>query len=247
MYNASWPKLWWQLYDYYLMPTGAFYGARVANEPLHISYNYGNNSVDVMNNTAEKATDLSAGVSVFDFNMKPVFHQTVSLHSLPAQTTKQAVTLPSNLNISKTWFLNLRLYNKLHQVVSTNFYVLSRIKDELDEAKSNWYITPESQYADLTMLQQLPSVKLERNVTVSKKGDDMYVQVKLKNPSTHLAFMVYLDLKNKERNASVLPVFWDENYFTLLPGEERTVSGYCHSSDLHGGAAKVTVSGWNVE
>ena len=41
MYNASWPKLWWQLYDYYLMPTGAFYGARIANEPLHISYNYG--------------------------------------------------------------------------------------------------------------------------------------------------------------------------------------------------------------
>jgi exo-1,4-beta-D-glucosaminidase len=42
-------------------------------------------------------------------------------------------------------------------------------------------------------------------------------------------------------------VFWDENYFTLLPGEERTVSGYCHSSDLHGGAVKVTVSGWNIE
>jgi exo-1,4-beta-D-glucosaminidase len=247
MYNASWPKLWWQLYDYYLMPTGAFYGARVANEPLHISYNYGNNSVDVMNNTAEKAGELSADVSVFDFNMKPVFHQTVSLHSLPAQTTKQAVTLPSNLNVSKTWFLNLRLYNKLHQVVSTNFYVLSTIKDELDEAKSNWYITPESQYADLTMLQQLPSVKLDKNVTVSKKGDDTFVHVKLKNLSTHLAFMVYLDLKNKERNASVLPVFWNENYFTLLPGEERTVSGYCHSSDLRGGAAKVTVSGWNVE
>jgi exo-1,4-beta-D-glucosaminidase len=247
MYNASWPKLWWQLYDYYLMPTGAFYGARVANEPLHISYNYGNNSVEVMNNTAEKTSELSAEISVFDFNIKPVFHQTISLRPLPAQTTDEAVTLPSSLNISKTWFLNLRLYNKLHQLVSTNFYVLSTIKDELDEAKSNWYITPQSQYADLTMLQQLPSVKLEKNVTVSKKGDDTYAQIRLKNPSTHLAFMVYLDLMNKDKNTSVLPVFWDENYFTLLPGEERTVSGYCHSSDLHGGAVNVTVSGWNVE
>jgi exo-1,4-beta-D-glucosaminidase len=247
MYNASWPKLWWQLYDYYLMPTGAFYGARIANEPLHVSYNYGNNSVDVMNNSAEKATDLSADVHVFDFNMNPVFHQTVLLPSLPAQTTKQALVLPSNLPVSKTWFLDLRLYNKLHQEISANFYVLSTIKDELDEAKSNWYITPQSQYADLTMLQQLPSVKLGKNVSISTKRNDTYVQVKLKNPSTHLAFMVYLDLKNKVRNTSVMPVFWDDNYFTLLPGEERTVSGYCHSSDLHGDAVNVTVSGWNVE
>jgi exo-1,4-beta-D-glucosaminidase len=247
MYNASWPKLWWQLYDYYLMPTGAFYGARVANEPLHVSYNYCNNSVDVMNNTSKKAPGLSADVNVFDFNMNPVFHQTIPLHSLPAQTTKAVVALPSNLHVSKTWFLDLRLYNSLHQMISTNFYVLSTKQDELDEAKSNWYITPQSQYADLTMLQQLPSVKLEKNVSVAMKGDDTYVQVKLKNPSPHLVFMVYLDLKNKDRNTSVVPVFWDDNYFTLLPGEERTVSGYCHSSDLHGGKTTVTVSGWNVE
>ncbi|HEX5552810.1 MAG TPA: glycoside hydrolase family 2 TIM barrel-domain containing protein, partial [Chitinophagaceae bacterium] len=60
MYNASWPKLWWQLYDYYLMPTGGFYGARKANEPVHISYNYGDHAVDVMNNTLQdKRTCLS--------------------------------------------------------------------------------------------------------------------------------------------------------------------------------------------
>ncbi len=45
MLNAAWPKMYWQLYDYYLMPNGAFYGARKANEPLHIAYDYGKNSV----------------------------------------------------------------------------------------------------------------------------------------------------------------------------------------------------------
>jgi exo-1,4-beta-D-glucosaminidase len=246
MYNASWPKLWWQLYDYYLMPTGAFYGARIANEPLHISYNYGDNSVEITNNTAEKASELSAEVSVFDFNMKSVLHKILSLNSLTDQTTEKIFTLPSDLNISKTWFLDLRLYNKQHQRISTNFYVLSKKKDVLDVPKGNWYVTPESQYADYTMLQQLPLVKLEKRVTVSRKGETTYVQINLKNQTPNIAFMIFLDLK-KGNSESVVPVFWDDNYITLLPNEERTISGYCHTSDLHGEDAKVKVSGWNIE
>jgi exo-1,4-beta-D-glucosaminidase len=247
MYNASWPKLWWQLYDYYLMPNGAFYGARIANEPLHISYNYENNSVEVMNNTGEASTELSAEINMLDFNMKSVLDKTVLTNSLLSQTTKEVFTLPTNPDISKSWFLNLRLYNKQHKLVSTNFYVLSTKKDELDFAKSNYYITPQTQYADLTMLQQLPVVRLENNETISVKGEYTYVQVKLKNPSANLAFMVYLDMKTNVNNASVVPVFWDDNYFSLLPGEERIISGHCHTSDLHGGKISVTVKGWNVE
>ncbi len=53
MYNSAWPKLWWQLYDYYLMPNGAFYGARKACEPLHLIYNYGTREVVAVNNTLE--------------------------------------------------------------------------------------------------------------------------------------------------------------------------------------------------
>jgi len=230
MYNASWPKLWWQLYDYYLMPTGAFYGARVANEPLHISYNYGKNSVEVMNNTGEQANGLSAEVDILDFNLKSIVHQAVSTETLSAESTKEVFKIPANLNLSKTWFLNLKLYNGQKQLVS-----------------SNWYVTPQTQYADLKMLQDLPAVRLEKSEVVSTKGTDTYVQVKLKNPGTQLAFMVYLDLRNKDTNTSIVPVFWDENYLTLLPGEERTITGHCHTADLQGGKSSVTVKGWNAE
>ena len=78
-------------------------------------------------------------------------------------------------------------------------------------------------------------------------GDSTIINVKVKNPTANLAFMVYLDLKKENSNESVVPVFWDENYFTLLPGEERTVSVWCHTSDLEGQKAKVVVGGWNAE
>jgi exo-1,4-beta-D-glucosaminidase len=90
-------------------------------------------------------------------------------------------------------------------------------------------------------------VTLEQTKTITRKGNDTYAEVKLKNSSDHLAFMVYLDMKKKGTNESVVPVFWDENYITLLPGEERIVTGYCHTADLEGEDADVLISGWNIE
>ena len=247
MYNASWPKLWWQFYDYYLMPTGALYGARVANEPLHIFYDYGHQAVDVMNNTAKKSGDLTADINVLDANSKSVLKKSLPVSELGSLETKEIFPLQDNLNVSKTYFLDLRLFDKQHQLVSNNFYVLSTQKDSLAEKKSTWYITPQSQYADLTLLENLPKVKLQKSETVSQKGENTVIHVKLKNPSQHVAFMVYMDLKKGQTNESVVPVFWNENYFTLLPGEERTVSVWVHTTDLDGQKGRVVVGGWNVE
>jgi exo-1,4-beta-D-glucosaminidase len=246
MYNASWPKLWWQLYDYYLMPTGAFYGARKAGEPLHISYNYGNGTVEVMNNTLGDVKGLSAEIQVLDFNLKKVMQKTLPVPSVTPLHTRQLFTLPAKMPLSKTWFLALGLEDSAHKTISRNFYVLSTQKDMLREPQSTWYITPQSGYADLTMLQQLPPVKLTVQKSFEKKGDTTFVHVKLKNPTDHLAFMIHLDLKNAASHESVVPVFWEGNYMTLLPGEEWSVSGYCHTPDLEGKAPAVTVEGWNV-
>jgi exo-1,4-beta-D-glucosaminidase len=247
MYNASWPKLWWQFYDYYLIPTGALYGARVANEPLHIFYNYGRDAVAVMNNTAKKSGALTADIKVLDANSKSVVKKSLPVSDVGSLETKQIFSLPDNFNVSKTYFLDLRLFDRKHQLVSNNFYVLSTQKDSLAEKKSTWYITPQSQYADLTLLEKLSRVKLQKSETVSQKGENTIINVKLKNPSQHIAFMVYLDLKKGQSNQSVVPVFWKENYFTLLPGEERNVSVSVHTADLGGQKGRVVVGGWNVE
>ena len=246
MYNASWPKLWWQLYDFYLMPTGAFYGAQDANEPLHVSYNYGDTGIDVMNNSSEIANRLSAQITVYDFSMNKVLQKSVLVNNLKSQEVRKVFKLPTEMDVSKTWFLDLRLFDNQNNKLSNNFYVLSTQGDSLDEKKSTWYITPQSQFADLTMLENLPMVKLITSETKIMNGDSTVINVKVKNPAKSLAFMVYLDLKKEKTNESVVPVFWKENYFTLLPGEERTVSVWCHTADLDGQKTKVVVGGWNV-
>lgn len=247
MYNASWPKLWWQLYDFYLMPTGAFYGARKANEPVHISYNYGRNGIDVMNNTGHGAGSLTADISVLNFNLQPVLQKTIQVSSLPERTTKHIFQLPDGMDLSKTYFVDLELHNQNGELVSTNFYALSTQKDKLIPSESTWFVTPESQYADLTMLQQLSDVQVNVTSHFYQRGDTTFAKVTVKNPTPHLAFMIHLHFRKKKSGESVVPIFWDDNYFSLLPGEERTITVYCHTEDLEGQQPKITVGGWNIE
>ncbi len=247
MYNSSWPKLWWQLFDYYLMPTGAFYGAQKANEPVHISYNYGLNGIDIINNTAHDTGQLTANISVLNFDLNPSMVKSIPVSSVKANSTDPILSLPDEMRLSKTYFLDLKLRDERNEVVSSNFYVLSTQHDVLEPDSSTWFFTPEKQYADLTQLNDLKRIRITHQERFEKDADQTIVHVALKNETNELAFMVHLDLRKATSGASVVPVFWGDNYISLLPGEERVITGYCNTSDLDGEKPKVTITGWNVE
>jgi beta-mannosidase len=44
----------------------------------------------------------------------------------------------------------------------------------------------------------------------------------------------------------VLPVFYSDNYVSLLPGERRTITIEAAAKDLGSDRPLVTVDGWNV-
>ncbi|MCD6374001.1 MAG: beta galactosidase jelly roll domain-containing protein, partial [Caldisericaceae bacterium] len=53
MLNSAWPELYWQLYDYYLMPNAAYYATKKACAPLQLMYNYYEHAVYLHNNTLQ--------------------------------------------------------------------------------------------------------------------------------------------------------------------------------------------------
>ena len=61
-----------------------------------------------------------------------------------------------------------------------------------------------------------------------------------------MAFQVRLRLASKKEDRDVVPVCWDDNYFSLLPGEERIVSVSYSTAQLHGAQPTITVGGFNV-
>jgi exo-1,4-beta-D-glucosaminidase len=245
MLNAAWPKLWWQLYDYFLQPNGAFYGARKAGEPVHVLYNYGTGEIVAANSSSTAAPKLKATIRVLDFGLKETIAKTVEFGLLADEVKTIDVLRPSG-ELTPTYFLDLRVFREKDKLVDANFYCLSKKPETLDAANATWYVTPVKDFADLTALGGLKQVALKVKGKFSQDGPSTKVSVELENPSPDLALMVEIRVVREATDEPVLPIYLDDNYVTLLPKETRKIAGLFATEDLTGETPAVRIRGWNV-
>ena len=246
MLNNAWPSMIWHLYDYYLRPGGGYFGAKKAMEALHPVYGYDDRSVWLVSSKYEDAKGLKLTAQVLNLDMSERFSKEVALDAV-ADSTNKILALPEIDGLSPTYFLVLRLQDSLGKVVGSNLYWLSSKPETLDWEKSNWYTTPTSSYADYTALSQLPKVKLKVADRTERKGEEAITHVTMENPSKSLAFFVRLKVDKGKGGDEILPVFWQDNYISLLPGEKREVTATYRAQELGASQPAVEVSGWNVE
>jgi exo-1,4-beta-D-glucosaminidase len=90
-------------------------------------------------------------------------------------------------------------------------------------------------------------VKLKVRQELERVGPEGKVRVNLENPGEAIGFFVEVRVIGERSRKSVLPVYWEDNYVTLLPGESKTITGIFNLEDLGGEEPIVAVSGWNVE
>ncbi len=249
MLNNAWPSTYWHLYDYYLYPAGGYYGAKKANEPLHVQYSYDDRSVVVVNNRLERFAGLKLSIREYDVRMKQTFSQDATIDVEPQSSTR-VLTLPSfsSLAPSPVYFVKLSLKNAENDEASSNFYWLpaSLSKIDWDKASLDTDHAPIATYEDLTVLKKLPRVRLEVKAKFGSPDGDA-VQVTLQNPSANLAFQVHLGIRNPGSEDEFVPVLWEDNYFALLPGESRTLRARYLTKHAINPGATVVIDGWNVQ
>ena len=245
MLNNAWPGMNWHLYDFYLRPGGSYFGAKKACEPLHVQYSYDERSVLVVNSTlsSHEGLAVTARVVTPDGAERAVRRAVVDVG--PDGVAK-ALAVPETDGLPATYFLFLTLENAAGRVVSRNVYWLSTKTETLAWDKSQWYYTPVAQYADLSGLQQLPPAEVRVSASFQATGPDGRAHVVLENPSKSLAFFVHASVRRGPQGEEVLPVLWEDNDLTLLPGERREVVANYATKHLAGARPAVRVEGWNV-
>jgi exo-1,4-beta-D-glucosaminidase len=154
----------------------------------------------------------------------------------------KVLKVPEPAGVTPTYFLALQLDDASGRTVSRNVYWLSTKPDVLAWDKSEWYYTPVTGYADLTGLQQLPPAEVKAGARFAPGR----ASVTLENPSKALAFLVHLAVRKGPGGEEVLPVLWEDNYVTLLPGEKRELTATYAPKDLGDAAPAVSVDGWNI-
>jgi exo-1,4-beta-D-glucosaminidase len=247
MLNNAWPSLIWHLYDYYLVPAGGYFGTKKACEPVHVQYSYDDNSVAVINGTYEtlKGTKVSAKIYSIDAKEKASREATLDLG---ADSSTKAFDLPTPDELTPTYFLKLELHDAAGKLVSENFYWLSTKPDVLDWAKrTDTVYTPQKEFGDLTGLNGLPTAKVAVTRGLDFAGKNPSFIVIAENKSSSVAFMMHLRLTRGKGGEDVTPIFWSDNYFSLLPGEKKSVTAGFDFALLQGATPELVVDGWNVE
>lgn len=228
MSHPAWPSLICQFYDYYLNPTAAYFGARIANEPLHILWDSFSNKIKVANNTGKDFKNLHAEAWVYDMDGQQKSHQEGQVDSSADGIAKDCFDLTFPTDLSPVHFIKLRLGDD-SGTVSENFY---------------WRGLTEDDYATLN---DLPKVNLRGSFTEQQADGKVLMNVRLENPTANIAVMVCLKVVKSSKPAErILPIFYGDNYVSLLPHETRQIEVEFDSAALQGDQAKIVVEGWNT-
>lgn len=201
MSHPAYPSFVWQTYDYYGNPTGCYWGARKACEPLHVQWNCLDNSVKVVNTTASDLNDARVTATVYDLKGN-IIHTQNAVAGCKASDISEAMTLTPSADGLQ--FIRLCLKDAGGRLVSENFY---------------WHNGKE--YLAYEELADMPEAALKARL-VSRDGSKATFE--LINKSKHVSFANRLRLVEGKNKEAVLPVIWSDNYVTLMPGEKKVIT-----------------------
>jgi exo-1,4-beta-D-glucosaminidase len=241
MLNSAWPSFYWQLYDYYLLPTSSYYATRKANNINQLIYDYAKNEIVAVNESLASEKNLKAQIQIFDYNSKLLKTETVPF-DINSITSKPILILE---NYSENVFLDLKLFDKNGIQIASNFYWLSNKKDVFEWDKTFWGNTPLKEYADFNKLNELPKSEIDTKYISKTIGNNSELSVTLENTNSKLGFFINLKVVD-DAGKTIFPVFWDDNFISVLPNGRRTIKCIIPKNLISNTKMHLIISGWNV-
>jgi hypothetical protein len=223
-----WTALRGQMYDYYLDPNACLYGLHSGSQPLHIMYNPGDGMVMVANNTFTTHTNMMLVIKVYDMAGKVILHSQVFADVTPITTKRYLSIKPELDKVAKDngAFVDLELLNTDKQIISQNIY---------------WVPNSHGEYSGLQTMAASPAGISAKQVAKGK------IAVTLTNPAgAPVSFFNRASLVNRQTGTRLLPVFYSDNYISVLPGASKTIT-VDYDATQYPEMPDVIVSGWNLK
>jgi len=239
MSHPAQPSFVWQLYSWDLEPNSALFAARKACEPVHIMFTEGvpaakgqkgsKGHVLVINNLGTPVAGLTAIATGYNLDGSVIQSQQWPVVAPACQATDLG-SFEAVAKVEKVHFVKLQLRDAAGKLLSDNFY---------------WQgpVGRDNEFKDLGAM---PVVKLDAAVKRADAGGKCLLDVTLQNSSGAIALMTHLQLRRQSTGQRVLPVFYSDNYFSLIPHESKTITIEASNADLQGDKPLVVVDGWNV-
>jgi hypothetical protein len=227
MTHPSWPSNTWQIYSSDYDTAAAYYAVKKACEPVHAQLNLPDFSLAVANISRGAQRHLMLRTRLLTLDNRRLAERLDSLDvAANSVATLPRLDLAPLLAREGLVLVKLTLTDARGVTLSDNVYWQGK-----DAA---------SQRRLLELHAQAVTVTARRRMG----GEDTRVDVLLRNQGDAPALAAKITMLDAAGNR-VLPVYYEDNYVTLLPGELRRLEVLCPVSS--GKCAKVALRGWNTE
>ena len=231
MLNSACPSLYWQLYDNNLTPTASYYGVKKACAPIQLIFNYKDYKVYAVNESA-KDKEIKATVKVYDAQSNLIV-EAADYYKTKKRKPQQVFNLDSLRG--RDIFVALSIKHG-----ADNFYCIPARMTTYKYEKTNWYITPAEQYADMRFVTNMPQAAVSYKVNESVDNIGKLWTVTITNDSDYISYQNVLKLVRPD-GSLLEPAIWSDNFVTVLPHSEKVVTCRCDRKEN----AKVEMTAWN--
>ncbi len=221
MTHPAWPSMIWQTYSWDFQTHGSFYGSKKGCEPLHIQMNLNDEKVIVANTSLKSYKAVQAEIEVFDLNGKKVFYKAAKVNISENIKTDIFENPLAGLALPSVYMVRLQLKGSDNILLASNHYWKTNASTK-DFASFN-------NLANANIICKV--IKLETN----------RIELVLENKSAVPAIGVRLNAVDGKDNI-LLPAYFSDGYFTLLPGEKKAVT-LQHEAGIS--PVKIQVEGYN--
>jgi exo-1,4-beta-D-glucosaminidase len=254
MLDNHWPSFFGHLFDYYLKPGGAYYGAKMGLRPVSLVFDYyatGDHKqavIRAVNQSPEAQDALRARVRVYDLNGQVRYDREARSIHLESQAVLPVLTLPRPENVSGAFFVRCELFDHVGGRIVDNVYWQSTTDDDFGDPKNDesFFELKQASWADFTSLNKMAKAPLEIKGGLRLSDGDNRVTVTLHNPTHNIAFFERLEVTDGKDGNEILPIRYDNNYVTVFPGETVTITGEWQA-DASGGQAWLRLAGYNTD
>lgn len=204
MSHSAWPSTVWQIYSWDYETHGSYFGVKKACEPIHVQMNLHDGKIVAINTTLNELPDATIILSIYDLKGKCLISQSKTLN-ISANKLTEVFFLELPENLPNVYMVRVEMKNRKGALVSVNDY---------------WKTA--NGCKNFQEFNDLPEALL--NAMILKIDESDKVFVKLNNQSNVPALFIKLNLLDKLSGERILPAFFSDGYFNLMPGESRVIS-----------------------
>ncbi|MCQ2143132.1 MAG: glycoside hydrolase family 2 [Bacteroidales bacterium] len=217
-HNSPQRQIEGRMWDWSLEPTAALYAAINATEPQHPQFDFLKNTVSVSNESFTDFKDCRLNVTLYDLSSKIIWSADKRFDLEADKTSCDLLTIPFPSGISSVHFIKLRLYDGNGKEIGSNFYWRStdtyRGRNTLSGPCTGGF----------SEIDKLPVIKVDAKYKAGIDANNEHaITVSLCNRSKSVAFFTRLQWLGPD-GKPVRPSFYSDNFFSMTPGEKKTVT-----------------------